>query len=195
VLALIENMKMQLNSREILLEQLRQFREINGKIPSISELEHCLSDVSLDQIATHFGSYYSYLSAAFENGIGQHSMITRLREFVQSFYRQHKIAPSLRAISHHFMEKQLYEFSEKEIQLLLPDLKKNEDDILATSTSNAELNKMNEKILEPCHLIEKFKTEISSWSELRKLPAADLDEIKKKYPSASVFLKKLKDAQ
>ncbi|WP_338577390.1 hypothetical protein [Erwinia sp. E_sp_W01_1] len=50
-------MKMQLNSRDVLLDKLRRYREKNDELPSIAELEQELDDVSFDQIATHFGSY------------------------------------------------------------------------------------------------------------------------------------------
>lgn len=71
VLTLLEHMKMQLNSREILIDRIRAFRKEANYVPAIEELESSLPDVSLDQIATHFGSYYSFLLAAFDQDIDQ----------------------------------------------------------------------------------------------------------------------------
>jgi superfamily II DNA or RNA helicase len=195
VLTLIENMKMQLNSRAILLEKLRKHYEINNEIPSICELKYKLIDVSLDQIATHFGSYYSYLIAAFGDGFDQQSIVNKLHEYVEIFCRQHKVEPSFRAVSHHFMEEQLYEFSEKELHLLLQNFNIVGDKKMVGSSVFQESNEQVEIIIEQCSLIEKFKTEIFSRSDIKKLPVIKQEEIKAKYLSISIFLKKLKDVQ
>lgn len=193
VLELIENMKMQLNSREMLLEKIRQFRQINARIPSISELDLNFSDVSLDQIATHFGSYYSYLSAAFHDDFDRLSMVVRLQEFIREFFREHKLEPSLRAISFHFMEKQLYEFSEKEIKILLQNIDGVMSHVLTNSSGIMDLNQEIELVPDQCYLIEKFKGTIFSRSDIKSLSNEHQEEIKNKYQSISVFLKKLKD--
>ncbi|MEG3768393.1 DEAD/DEAH box helicase family protein, partial [Alteromonas sp. 14N.309.X.WAT.G.H12] len=57
VLTLLENMKFQLKSRELLIDKIREFKESQNYIPDIASLEESLQDISLDQIATHFGSY------------------------------------------------------------------------------------------------------------------------------------------
>lgn len=120
VLELIENMRIQLNSREILLEKLRNYFQKNGSIPLISDLDKVLVNTSLDQIATHFGSYYNFLYSALNDSFDRTPMVRKIDEFVKLYFQQYKVVPTLRAISHHFMKAQLYEFSEKEIHILLP---------------------------------------------------------------------------
>ena len=195
VLELIESMKMQLNSREMLLEKLRQFKELNDCVPIISELEESLLDVSLDQVATHFGSYYSYLFAAFDDGFDREEMVVRLQKFVQSFSQEYKMMPSLRAISFHFMEKQLYEFCEKDIKMLLPEISDMSGNVLIGAFDSINLKKQIETITEQCYLIEKFKGKNLSRSDMKTLPMEDQEGIKNKYQSISVFLKKLREMQ
>lgn len=192
VLALIEGMSMQLNSREILLEKLRRYFEISGDIPLISDLEKNLVNVSLDQIATHFGSYYSYLLAAFDDSFNRMPMIIKLTDFIKSYCKLYKIEPTLRAVSHNFMEAQLYEFNEKEIKILLPDFSEILDKNLI---EYSDTSKTFEVIVDECHLIEEFKMKVFSRSDIKKLSQEEQDKIKNKYSSISVFLKRLKDIQ
>lgn len=195
VLELIENMKMQLNSREILLEKLRNYVQESGNIPFIFELDKVLLDVSLDQIATHFGSYYSFLSSALDDSFDRKPMIRKLNDFVDSYVKQYNVLPSLRAVSHHFMESQLYEFSEKEIQILLPDFEDIVKKSLVYVSSKLKENEQVETDTVECHLINSFKMRVFSRSDIKKLSVLEQQEIKDKYHSISVFIKKLKDVQ
>ena len=90
------------------------------------------------------------------------------------------------------MEEQLYEFSEKDIQLLLPDLMTIETEISVNSIENFELNNKFKTLSEECILIQKFKSKIFSRGDIKNLSINDQQEIKEKYQSISVFLKKLK---
>lgn len=195
VLALIEGMSMQLNSREILLEKLRSYFEISGDIPLISDLEKNLVNVSLDQIATHFGSYYSYLLAAFDDKFNRMPMVIKLTDFIKLYCKQYKIEPTLRAISHNFMEAQLYEFSEKEIKILLPNFNQMLENLLTESSNISNTNENIKSIVDECHLIEEFKMKVLSRSDIKILSEEEQGIIKSKYSSISVFLKKLKDIQ
>lgn len=195
VLTLLENMKMQLNSREILLQKIRNHRDVNGTIPSISEIENIFTDVSLDQIATHFGSYYSYLLAAFDDNFNQKIMVGKLHEFVNSFNHKYSIQPSLRAIAFHFMNKQLYEFSEKEISLLLSNFNKAKYISLSCASNTQQKDELVEVAVEQCHIIDKFKSKIFTRADIKKLPISEQEEIKNKYSSISIFLKLIKDMQ
>lgn len=191
VLSLIENMTIQLNSREILLEKLRSYFKLNREIPSISNVERDLEDISLDQIATHFGSYYNYLYNSFNNDFDNKLMIKKLQYFVEEYYEQYKIAPTIRAISHHFMQEQLYEFSEKEIKNLLPNFDNRTINIEKASTINKEVKCTSND----CYLIRGFSEKVCSRSDIRKLSEEDQKKIKKKYRSFSIFLKKIKDSK
>jgi len=192
VLALIEQMKMQLNSRESLVDRLRRYREQNNEIPDISQFAQNVEDISLDQIATHFGSYYSYLLAAFDQDIDIPPMVTKLKEFIDSFREKSRVAPSLRAITHHFARQQLYEFTEREIKSLLPDYcyRALADDPQQVSAL-AELGQKSQPA-EKCHLFERYKGVIRKRADFKSLSAEEVQAIKLKYHSVSVFLKMLK---
>ena len=195
VLELIENMNLQLNSREILLKKLRSYFQVNGNIPFIFDLDKVLMDVSLDQISTHFGSYYNFLYAALNNNFDTEPMTKKISDFVNSYFQQYKVVPSLRAISHHFMESQLYEFTEKEVQILLPSFNEIIEDLQVGSSDSSRVSERAEIITTECVLIDSLKMKIFSRSDIKKLSMSEQEEIKNKYRSISVFLKKLKDVQ
>ncbi|WP_201577566.1 DEAD/DEAH box helicase family protein [Psychrobacter immobilis] len=195
VLELIENMNMQLNSREILLKKLRSYFQINGNIPFIFDLDKVLMDVSLDQISTHFGSYYNFSYAALNDSFDTEPMTKKISDFVKSYFQQYKVVPSLRAISHHFMESQLYEFTEKEVQILLPSFNEIIEDLQVGSSDSSRVSEQAEIITTECILIDSLKMKIFSRSDIKKLSMLEQEEIKNKYRSISVFLKKLKDVQ
>ncbi|WP_201586877.1 DEAD/DEAH box helicase family protein [Psychrobacter sp. HII-4] len=195
VLELIENMNLQLNSREILLKKLRSYFQVNGDIPFIFDLDKVLMDVSLDQISTHFGSYYNFLYAALNNNFDTEPMTKKIIDFVKSYFQQYKVVPSLRAISHHFMESQLYEFTEKEVQILLPSFNEIIEDLQVGSSDSSRVSEQVEIITTECVLIDSLKMKVFSRSDIKKLSMSEQEEIKNKYRSISVFLKKLKDVQ
>lgn len=195
VLELIKNMNMQLNSREILLKKLRSYFQENGSIPFIFELDKFLVDVSLDQISTHFGSYYSFLCAALSDSFDTEPMTRKLHDFIDLYFQQYNVVPSLRAVSHHFMEAQLYEFSEKEIQILLPNFEEIKNQLLDRVLNSTEVDEGFETSAVECYLIDSLKMKVFSRSDIKKLPISEQEEIKSKYRSISVFLKKLKDIQ
>jgi len=64
VLQLIEELQYRLKSRMQVIEVLRRYYEDNNRIPELNEIESVLADVTADQIATHFDSYFGYLEAA-----------------------------------------------------------------------------------------------------------------------------------
>ncbi len=192
VLELIENMKLELNSRELLLEKMRRYKELNESIPDISNVENCLEGVGLDQIATHFGSYYGYIAAAFDDDFDKQEMILRMKKYIGGFYEDHKIVPSLRAIAVNFTVNHLNEFSEKDIKLLIPDISEIIREVTPNISTNVEENSSTSDVQSPCPIIEKHRNTLSSRSDVKKLSDAERDEIIKKYRSVSVFLKKLK---
>lgn len=195
VLSLIESMKMQLNSREILLEKLRRHMDENGSVPDMCELVNSIPDISLDQVATHFGSYYGYLLAAFDDAFDKKLLITKLLRFIEEYRDRHMISPSLKAIAVNFQEPPLYEFSEKEIQWLVPGI---DSEFCNSFVDQPEVDHQEYSAIksqEQCGLLEKFKDKIFSRSDMKTLTGEELNEIKEKYRSVSIFLKKLKDVQ
>lgn len=192
VLVLLENMKLQLNSRETLLDKLRQYRERYADVPNVEQLEESLQDVSLDQIATHFGSWFSYLTAAFSDDIDTHNMRVRLVDFIKLFKKQNNMVPSLSTIALNFGVSPLYEFSEREILQLIPDYHE-----IANAQSvtwvDEKLSLAAKPVVETCQWMEKYSGQNLSLIGFKQLPLDEQEAIKNKYKSAFVFLKKLKD--
>jgi superfamily II DNA or RNA helicase len=192
VLTLIEQMKMQLNSREMLINRLRRYQERNDAIPDICQFTESIEDISLDQIATHFGSYYSYLVAAFDQDIDLQPMVIKLQEFVAEFREKSRIKPSLRAITNHFSHQHLYEFTEREVNLLLQDYSCQESASNHHKVNSFDGSAQTLKLSEECQLVERYKGIIRTRADFTMLHESELYEIKQKYLSVSVFLKKLK---
>jgi superfamily II DNA or RNA helicase len=192
VLTLIEQMKMQLNSREMLINRLRRYQERNDAIPDICQFTASIEDISLDQIATHFGSYYSYLVAAFDQDIDLQPMVIKLQEFVAEFREKSRIKPSLRAITNHFSHQHLYEFTEREVNLLLQDYSCQESASNHHKVNSFDGSTQTLKLSEECQLVERYKGIIRTRADFTMLHESELYEIKQKYLSLSVFLKKLK---
>jgi len=194
VLELIENLKMQLNSRELLIDKLRNYREEHGSIPNIYDLELCLDNVGCDQVATHFGSYLGYLTAAFDNEIDTEPMRAELGDYVNDYLKKHNMLPSYRAIALNFMEKHLYTYNERDIESLLSDLY---DSLLIGAECSKEIGIKplyeEEPLPSKCEIIDKYKTKVSSRADIKTLTTEELCEIKKRYRSTSVFLKRLKE--
>ncbi|MCT9843965.1 DEAD/DEAH box helicase family protein [Leclercia adecarboxylata ATCC 23216 = NBRC 102595] len=193
VLVLLENMKLQLNSRETLLDKLRQYRERYDDVPSIGQLEEVLQDVSLDQITTHFGSWFSYLTAAFNDDIDTRDMRSRLVEFIETFSKENNMVPSFSTIALNFGISPLYEFNEREIQQLVPDYHKIA--LNGEGSSEGQVGFATQKtVVEACEWVERYKGQNLSLASFKLLPLDVQETIKNKYKSAFVFLKKLKDA-
>lgn len=189
VLTLLEHMQMQLNSRDILINRIKCFKEETGNIPVIEELEKSLQNISLDQIATHFGSYYRFLLAAFGQEFECESMVQRINKFVAEFSAKQKASPSFRAIAYHFMYNQLFEFTEREIKDLLPLLELEPPIVKNVKEKCVSIKNVSDI---QCEIIIKYKGIINSRSDIKCLPDSEQEKIKEKYRSFSVFLKKIK---
>lgn len=189
VLTLLEHMKMQLNSRELLINMLRGYFEQYGSIPKIKELGLSLPDISLDQIATHFGSYHSFLLATFDQVADVNASVERIKNFISEFAVQQKIIPSYRAITYHFMHHQLFEFTEREIKQLVPDVERYQGeqeaiiDESGCETVSAQVQ---------CDLLQRYQGRVITRADLKQVSDDDQAKIKQKYRSMSVFLKRLK---
>lgn len=196
VLALIESLKMQLNSRENLLEGIRAYFKENNKIPEISRIEESIPNLSLDQLATHFGSYHNYIRTAFEdNLLSQPAIQAKIKKYISNYRDKYGIIPSYRAVSQNFMEGPLCEFEDKEIKEVIE-----KTSTLNPASSNDEPEKIsiNKKIKtseETCPLVEKYLDTIFTRGDIKSLTHEDKDKISEKYISTSIFLKKLKDAR
>lgn len=190
VLKLIEELKYRLNTRETLIEQIRYYREKKSQIPEISDIEKVLNDVSFDQISTYFDSYYGYLTAAFDTDFNVLVMKSRIARFVEKYIENNGVEPSLRAISLNFSFKGLLEFTGNEISELMPkNPKKQTFDNSKNTDQLTILKKATEK---KDDLVNQYKTTVFNRGDIKKLSDLEQIEIKKEFPSISLFLKALK---
>ena len=98
---------------------LRKYYEDNNRVPELNEIESVLADVTADQIATHFDSYFGYLEAALTGQYDQGMFRVLCLNYAQHYYQQNHISPSLRAISLGNQHNGLLACSEAEIEFLL----------------------------------------------------------------------------
>ncbi|MGI9558247.1 MAG: DEAD/DEAH box helicase family protein [Thermodesulfobacteriota bacterium] len=192
VLELIKNLQYRLQRRGNLIEQLRRYRKDTGIVPSIRQLEGVLEDVSFDQVATLFDSYFGYLTATFGDDFNKEEMKARISGYASKFIEDHKIKPSEKAMSLSFQFEALPEFTEMEVRDLLseleipiPEISQNKEKDSIETKSMVDISK--EKLL------FKYKETILSRKDLRILTSSQRKEIEKCFVSVSVFLRKLND--
>jgi superfamily II DNA or RNA helicase len=152
VLQLIEELQYRLKSRMQVIEILRRYYEDNNRIPELNEIESVLIDVTFDQIATHFDSYFGYLEASLTGQYNQEVFRNLCMDYAKQFFQQNNICPSFRAISLANQYGGLVACSEIDVQHLLGD----ESDFSYFIASLSD--QLNQKVFD----IEIAKTEITS---------------------------------
>ena len=207
VLQLIEELQYRLKSRMQAIEALQRYYEDYDKIPELNEIGSVLTDISIDQIATHFDSYFGYLEAALTGQYEQSLFGTLCLEYAQNFYAQNHIIPSFRAISLANQYNGLLACSEPEVKFLLGSetelenyLLEKTDLIQSTQQAIAEpieitlpINTAATEINEESLLIDKYLTVIKTRQDLLNLSAEERTEIKRVFNSEFRFLSCLQD--
>jgi superfamily II DNA or RNA helicase len=200
VLKLIEDLKYRLQSRMQAIDVLRKYFENYDKIPALSEIERVLTDITVDQIATHFDSYFGYLEAALTGQYEQDQFRTLCLEYAQHFYQQNHICPTCRAISLANQYNGLLACSEPEVKFLLGS----EDELeIYLSGKNKPVKSTHKMVADPIEiaiptnimateidealLIDKYSEIIKTRQDLLKLSAEDRAEIKKVFNSEFRF--------
>jgi len=201
VLQLIEELQYRLKSRMQAIEVLRRYYEDYNKIPALNEVEIVLTDITSDQIATHFDSYFGYLEAALTGQYDQSFFRNLCLDYAQRFYQQNNICPSFRAISLANQHNGLLACSEPEVKFFL-DSESELENYLAgknktlksihqvvtepyeiVSPINTKFTDINEELL----LIDKYSMIIKTRQDLLTLSSEDRAEIKKVFNSEFRF--------
>ena len=200
VLQLIEELQYRLKSRRQAIEALQKYYEDNSRIPELNEIESVLTDVTADQIATHFDSYFGYLEAALTEQYDQGMFRALCDDYARNFYQQNHICPSLRAISLANQHNGLLACSEAEVGFLLGNESELESILSISSAPSNQLSihhisvgaaqsniaKVAEINEEPL-LIGKYLNIIKTRQDLLKLPTEDRAEIKRVFSSEFRF--------
>lgn len=195
VLQLIEELQYRLKSRMQVIEVLRRYYEDNNSIPELNEIESVLTDVTADQIATHFDSYFGYLEAALTGQYDQGMFRALCLNYAQHYYQQNHICPSFRAISLAKQHNGLLACSEVEVRFLLGSeselesfLSKNpihSSQQVVTKPAEVALP-INATVAEPNEeslLIAKYARIVKTRQDLLNLSAEDRAEIKRVFNS------------
>lgn len=200
VLQLIEELQYRLKSRMQAIEVLRRYYEENNRIPNLNEIESVLADVTADQIATHFDSYFGYLESALTGQYDQGVFRALCLEYAQNFYQQNRICPSYRAISLANQHNGLLTCTELEIKYLLGD-ESNLESFLSPNTIHHDQHAASEiadvmptisappaEINEESLLIDKYVNIVKTRQDLLNLPVEERAEIKRVFNSEFRFL-------
>lgn len=205
VLQLIEELQYRLKSRMQTIELLQQYFYENSKIPPLNEIENVLTDVSLDQISTHFDSYLGYLEATLSGQYDQSIFRKLCLDYAQNYYEINHILPTFRAISLANQFKGLLACSEPEVKYLLGS----ESDLELYLSENhikkiQQLENINPNTIERSFsklleteidneslLIDKYLDIIKTSQDFLSLPEEDRSEIKKFFISEFRFLARL----
>jgi superfamily II DNA or RNA helicase len=201
VLKLIEDLKYRLQSRMQAIDVLRKYFENYDKIPALNEIESTLTDITVDQIATHFDSYLGYLEAALTGQYDQSLFRNLCLDYALRFYQQNNICPTFRAISLANQYNGLLACSEPEVKFLLGSESELENYLVSKNISvetsyqvvtkpieiktpfNIKPTDINEESL----LIDKYSALIKTRQDLLTLSTEDRAEIKKVFNSEFRF--------
>ena len=204
VLQLIEELQYRLKSRMQAIEALRRYYEDYDKIPALNEIESALVDITADQIATHFDSYFGYLEAALMGQYDQSFFREVCSEYALLFYQQNNVVPTFRAISLANQYNGLPAYSEAEVKILLgllgneselenycvSKIKSHETIQQVTKTIEivSPMNTIYTTINEESLLIDKYSSIIKKPQDLLKLSIDERAEIKNVFNSEFRFL-------
>ncbi len=204
VLQLIEELQYRLKSRIQVMSALQNYYANHKKIPELNQLENILPDITADQIATHFDSYFGYLEATLTGQYDQAVFRTLCIDYARDFYQKHHIYPTFKAISLSNKYKSLPACSEPEVKFLLGSEAELKNHLFGQSksveTSNqlvdihppidkAKTTEINDEFL----LIDKYSTLIKTRQDLLGLSNEQRAEIKKIFNSEFRFLNCLQD--
>jgi len=202
VLKLLEELKYRLKSRSQAIDILRNYWEKYENIPQLHELEKELDGMSYDQISTLFDSYYGYIEAALS---GQYNLINfreKVLDWAKSFYRQHHISPTIRAISLSYQYNRLLACTEDEIRIIIGSEKQFEEYLeaqLPKPVVNNDIDKISESRLNDEKLEEniiiKYLHTVTIPAQLHQLSEVERTEIRKIFHSEFRFLKLLQEKQ
>lgn len=207
VLQLIEELQYRLKSRMQAIEILQRFYNDHDKIPELHELEIVLTDITVDQIATHFDSYFGYLEASLTGQYDQSHFRNLCLDYAHLFFQQNHICPTFKAISLANQYNGLVACSEPEVKFLLGG--ENELEVYL-SEKNKSISSLSQSFEEPIEtvlstdsidskrndeslIIEKYSNIIKVRQDLLKLSDKDRAEIKSVFNSEFRFFSCLQD--
>ncbi len=205
ILELLNNLRYRLATRELMLDELRSYYRKWTAVPELSQLEDQLGDVSVDQIATYFDSYFGYISAAIGSPADISRAIEKLKRKRSAYIKQHGVEPTSKALSLTLGYGVLPYFTESEINHFLGGIVKGGLEI-----EEGGGNLIDKSFHEPFSLgddsekevvdnearksmiIKKYKDKIAGFASYKSLTENEKKEIEAEFNSSLVFLAELK---
>lgn len=204
VLQLIEELQYRLKSRMQILGALQDYYSEYENIPELCDIEKVLKDITADQIATHFDSYFGYLESALLGQYDQSIFRNICLDYAIDFYKKNEIIPSYRAISLANQFNGLVACSETDIKYLLGS-ESHLEGYLTREFKSIGLDKDSNTVNLPIKsdvvfevvdreqlLIDKYALVIKSRNDLLMLSSEERAEIKGVFNSEFRFLNSLK---
>lgn len=115
VLKLIENLRYRLSTRDVMIDQIRKYVNKYNVVPTIADIEDCLSNITADQISSHFDSYYKYLCDSVPEYIDKAAYEDKVISYMREFKNKFGICPTDKAVSLYYYERNLTLFSETDV--------------------------------------------------------------------------------
>ncbi|WP_296932605.1 DEAD/DEAH box helicase family protein [uncultured Marinobacter sp.] len=214
VLDLIQSLQYRLNTRSELIRKLEDFYKSEKLLPTINQIEMYLPELSGDQIATHFGSYFGYLSAVFDNKTFIKEVSGKISHFIDDYISTNLIRPSLRAVCSGMSFGFLPYVTERELEVL--GFSKHEEDIdgkiqeiskdrIKSNPDNEHLKfRSDNEYLSPkpgsfnegsSDIIGKYINQVYGMKDFESLSLEEQAIIKDRFRSPFVFISKLNKAR
>ncbi|MDP2828797.1 MAG: DEAD/DEAH box helicase family protein [Sulfuricellaceae bacterium] len=202
VLKLIEELKYRLNSREMLIDSMRNYAERSNRIPQLNEIEELLPNISCDQVSTHFDSYYRYLQAAVPFILDKLACAQRLNNYIYEYTNKNNVNPSVKAISLAFKHNSLIEFAELDVIELVGKINSLRCEVLPCNSFKNEtfsdktndLHEHQAAIDHQARIIKKHLGSVETVQDMKSLSEEDRAEIKAHFRSDFYFLKIIIDS-
>lgn len=204
VLRLVEENEYRLRSRRQALEPLYRYVEQRGSVPLHESLAAELADfggeVTCDQIATHFGSYFGYVTAAFGED-SEHLSALRLRceAYARDFRERQGVAPSTKAVSGATLVEGLPMFTPPEVRRTLAELmaQPHAESAPRSALPSAVLDEGNpaKRLDQEARerLVTEYQTTVRTQSDLRSLPPQTQQQIRLLFTSEFLFLRLVRE--
>ncbi len=193
VLKLIKDLEYRLKSRSQAIEKLEKYYNLHKKIPNFENVHEQLKDITRDQIATHFDSYWGYIQATFPQMSVPVEFKKRCQKYLNNFWLRNSIQPSSQAISSASKENNLLLYTEQEVD----NLRESPDEYNTNSFhTSSEISKKN---IEPkrdingeTEMKNKYAKLILIPSDLKQLSTKERQQIKDLFQSEFFFINQLK---
>jgi superfamily II DNA or RNA helicase len=205
ILKLINDLEYRLKSRSEALEALRRYRRENGRVPPIETLEKDLPDISYDQVATHFNSYFGYMTAAFGGDFETTQIRASCLEYRDAYRQTSGCNPSARAISLAGRCQSLPLCTETEVRSLLTADASSADRCCVSPSAEcakpippqivSSAKESNTVDVAPDPIFLRHLGSVRSIDDLQQLPPEELSRVRSKYRSLYRYLRHLREAR